>query len=72
MPLNRVVPRSFFTNVSDGKTVGRLGPVRIRGIAFGGDCGVDKVELSTDRGQTCSPAEPGNDEGTCGYLEHLR
>jgi len=39
VPINRMVPRSFLTNVRIGDTA-RAGTVPLRGIAFGGDCGV--------------------------------
>jgi hypothetical protein len=46
VPINRMLPRSFFTNVTNGATVMSGGSVPVRGIALGGDCGVSKVELS--------------------------
>jgi DMSO/TMAO reductase YedYZ molybdopterin-dependent catalytic subunit len=69
VPINRMVPRSFFTNVTDGQAVQRGGPVPVRGIAFGGDCGVGKVELSADRGQTWQQTQPGNDEGAYSFRQ---
>ncbi len=38
-------------------------PVAIRGIAFGGDCGVKTVEVSGDGGAMWVPAQLGADEG---------
>src|SRR5208282_3674764 len=40
VPISRMVPRSFFSNVTDATTVKAGAPVALRGIAFGGDCGV--------------------------------
>ena len=40
VPINRMVPRSFFTNVTDATTVKPGAAVPVRGIAFGGDSGV--------------------------------
>ena len=51
VPINRMVPRSFFTNVTDASVVKPSAPVSVRGIAFGGDCGVAQVELSADGGK---------------------
>jgi len=34
MPINRMVPRSFFTNVSNNPIVKPAAPVPVRGIAF--------------------------------------
>ena len=69
VPINRMVPRSFFTNITNGQTIVPGSPIPVRGIAFGGDCGVAKVELSTDRGQTWQPTGLGNDEGTYGFRQ---
>ena len=62
-PINRMIPRSFFTNVTDSTTVKPGAPVSLRGIAMGGDCGVNAVDLSYDQGATWSPATLGADEG---------
>jgi DMSO/TMAO reductase YedYZ molybdopterin-dependent catalytic subunit len=69
IPINRMVPRSFFTNVTDGNAVPARSAVLVRGIAFGGDRGVGKVELSADRGQTWQPTQLGNDEGTYSFRQ---
>ena len=55
VPINRMVPRSFFTNVTDAMTVKPGAPVPVRGIAFGGDHGVARVDLSADGGHTWQP-----------------
>src|SRR5580698_6313971 len=52
VPINRMVPRSFFTSITDATTLKPNAPVPLRGIAFGGDCGVAMVELSADGGET--------------------
>src|SRR4029077_20018771 len=38
VPINRMGPRSFFTNLATGATVKPGAPLSVRGIAFGGDC----------------------------------
>ncbi len=63
VPINRMVPRSFVTNLTDGAKVAAGTPVAIRGIAFGGDCGVKAVDFSGDGGATWFPAQLGKDEG---------
>jgi DMSO/TMAO reductase YedYZ molybdopterin-dependent catalytic subunit len=69
VPVSRLVPRSFFTNVTDGTTV-KSGPaVPVRGIAFGGDGGVAQVELSADSGQSWQKTTLGRDEGTYGFRQ---
>jgi hypothetical protein len=58
-----MVPRSFVTNLQDGAKVTAGAPVALRGIAFGGDCGVKAVDFSGDGGATWFPAQLGADEG---------
>jgi hypothetical protein len=62
-PISRMTPRSFFTNVRTGTPVGPGASVSLRGIAFGGDCGVAKVELSADGGRTWRATSLGLDQG---------
>ncbi|HEY4173338.1 MAG TPA: molybdopterin-dependent oxidoreductase [Rhodopila sp.] len=69
VPINRMVPRSFFTNVTDATTVKPGASVPLRGIAFGGDRGVAKVDLSADGGHTWQPTVLGHDEGTYGFRQ---
>jgi hypothetical protein len=69
VPINRMVPRSFFTNVTDATTVKAGAPVPVRGIAFGGDCGVSQVELSADGGNTWQKTQLGQDEGTYSFRQ---
>src|SRR6267143_6761350 len=52
VPINRMVPRSFITNIKSGETVQASAPALVRGIAFGGDTGVAQVDLSSDGGKT--------------------
>ncbi len=63
VPINRMVPRSFITNLSDNATVRRGAPVAVRGIAFGGDTGVKSVAFSSDGGATWRNAALGKDYG---------
>lgn len=66
VPINRMNPRSFVTNLAAGATVKPGGTVR--GLALGGDCGVKSVELSTD-GTAWQPATLGHDEGTYSFRQ---
>ncbi|MRI55279.1 oxidase [Methylobacterium sp. DB1607] len=63
VPINRMVPRSFLTNLKPGDRVAAGSPVALRGIALGGDCGVKSVEFSSDGGKSWFPAQLGKDEG---------
>jgi DMSO/TMAO reductase YedYZ molybdopterin-dependent catalytic subunit len=63
VPISRMLPRSFFTNVADGTVVADAKTLPVRGIAFGGDCGVATVEVSADDGVSWQAAALGPDEG---------
>ena len=67
IPINRMVPRSFVTNMAPGSAVKAAAPVTLRGIAFGGDCGVAQVDVSIDDGRTWHEAQLGGDEGKYGF-----
>jgi DMSO/TMAO reductase YedYZ molybdopterin-dependent catalytic subunit len=69
IPINRMVPRSFFTNVDPGATLSAAKPTLVRGIAFGGDSGVASVDVSTDGGKTWQPAQLGKDEGKYSFRQ---
>jgi DMSO/TMAO reductase YedYZ molybdopterin-dependent catalytic subunit len=63
VPINRMVPRSFFTNIAAGVKVARGQKLHVRGLAMGGDTGVAKVLLSTDAGRTWRTTQLGEDHG---------
>lgn len=63
IPINHMVPRSFITNIRDGQTIAANAPKLARGMAFGGDSGVARVDFSSDGGKTWAEAELDNDEG---------
>jgi DMSO/TMAO reductase YedYZ molybdopterin-dependent catalytic subunit len=67
VPINRMVPRSFVTNMTSGSAVKAEMPVTFRGIAFGGDCGIAKVDISTDHGKTWREARLGQSESKYGF-----
>ena len=69
VPINRMVPRSFVTNVRSGNTVRASATVPLRGIAFGGDCGVAQVEISTDQGRSWQKTSLGSDQGKYGFRQ---
>jgi DMSO/TMAO reductase YedYZ molybdopterin-dependent catalytic subunit len=69
VPINRMVPRSFVTNIPSGQKVKAASPTMVRGIAFGGDCGVASVDYSIDRGQSWHQAQLGKDEGKYGFRQ---
>jgi DMSO/TMAO reductase YedYZ molybdopterin-dependent catalytic subunit len=69
VPINRMVPRSFFTNVRNGGAARSNTTLPIRGLAFGGDCGVSQVELSADQGQSWHKTNLGRDEGKYSFRQ---
>ena len=63
VPINRMVPRAFFTGARSGDKVKAGAPVALRGIAMGGVTGVKAVDFSTDGGRSWTAAALGKDEG---------
>ena len=69
VPINRMVPRAFITNLAAGARVPAGRPELVRGIAFGGDTGVKAVELSVDGGKTWLPTGLGRDYGKYSFRQ---
>jgi hypothetical protein len=69
VPINRLIPRSWFTNVTSATKARPGAPVPLRGIAMGGDCGVKAVETSVDGGATWQAATLGRDEGAYSFRQ---
>jgi DMSO/TMAO reductase YedYZ molybdopterin-dependent catalytic subunit len=69
IPINRMVPRSFVTNIASGNKMKAATPTTLRGIAFGGDSGVAGVDFSIDHGQSWHQAQLGKDEGKYGFRQ---
>ena len=67
VPINRMPPRSFFTNVRDGEVLKAGQSTTVRGIAFGGDASVAKVSFSADAGGHWLEARLGPDRGKYGF-----
>ncbi|MGH7661856.1 MAG: molybdopterin-dependent oxidoreductase [Vulcanimicrobiaceae bacterium] len=70
IPINKMVVRSFVTNIEDGAFLSGLATgtgsevgVSVRGIAFDGGSGIKKVEFSDDGGQTWKDTTLGTDLG---------
>lgn len=69
VPINRMVPRSFVTNLKAGEMLKAGAKTTVRGIAFGGDTGVKAVEISTDGGTSWRPTMLGRDEGKYSFRQ---
>jgi DMSO/TMAO reductase YedYZ molybdopterin-dependent catalytic subunit len=69
IPINRMVPRSFFTNIQDGAVLKVGQTTTVRGIAFGGDAGLAKVLFSSDAGRLWQETRLGPDQGKYGFRQ---
>ena len=69
VPINKMVPRSFVTNLKDGATLKAGAATPVRGIAFGGSTGVKAVDISLDGGAGWRPTTLGSDEGKYGFRQ---
>jgi DMSO/TMAO reductase YedYZ molybdopterin-dependent catalytic subunit len=69
IPINKMVPRSFVTNLASGQQVKSAAATTVRGIAFGGDSGVARVDYSSDGGRSWQQAQLGKDEGKYGFRQ---
>src|ERR1700749_733887 len=69
VPINKMVPRSFITNIKSGATIQANASTLVRGIAFGGDTGVAGVDLSVDGGKSWQATVLGKDEGKYSFRQ---
>jgi DMSO/TMAO reductase YedYZ molybdopterin-dependent catalytic subunit len=69
VPINRMPPRSFFTNIVADASFPINSKIPVRGIALGGDTGVAKVELSSDGGKSWQPTKLGDDHGKYSFRQ---
>jgi DMSO/TMAO reductase YedYZ molybdopterin-dependent catalytic subunit len=69
VPISRMEPRSFITNIVSGASFRAGTPNIVRGIAFGGDSGVAKVELSSDGGKSWRETRLGTDHGKYSFRQ---
>jgi DMSO/TMAO reductase YedYZ molybdopterin-dependent catalytic subunit len=61
-PITEMVVNSLITSHADGADV-KAGAITVRGLAWDGGYGIRTVEISTDGGQSWSPATLGEDLG---------
>jgi DMSO/TMAO reductase YedYZ molybdopterin-dependent catalytic subunit len=69
VPINKMLPRSFFTNLNAGATVHARQPAQVRGIAFGGFNALRKVQFSANGGQTWTDTHLGQDHGRYSFRQ---
>ena len=69
VPVTRMVPRAFITNLGNGDRLAPGKPAVVRGIALGGDTGVARVDFSSDGGLSWTPAKLGKDLGKYSFRQ---
>nr|WP_280823552.1 molybdopterin-dependent oxidoreductase [Mesorhizobium soli] len=69
VPISRMVPRSFITNMADGASFPAGAKTLVRGIAVGGDTGVAKVDFSADGGKSWQATKLGMDYGKYSFRQ---
>ena len=69
IPINRMLPRSFFTNIQDGAVLKVGQTTTVRGIAFGGDSGLTRVLFTPDAGGLWQQARLGPDHGKYSFRQ---
>jgi hypothetical protein len=68
-PITTMVVNSLITSLKSGDRVTRGKPLDVKGIAFDGGAGIDKVDISTDFGASWRPARLGKDLGRFSFRE---
>jgi DMSO/TMAO reductase YedYZ molybdopterin-dependent catalytic subunit len=69
VPINTMLPRSFFTNVGSDTTLSAGRPMLVKGIAFGGVHALKQVQFSADGGKTWTGARLGHDYGKYSFRQ---
>jgi DMSO/TMAO reductase YedYZ molybdopterin-dependent catalytic subunit len=67
-PITTMVVNSLVTSLRNGQQLPRGRPIEVKGIAFDGGSGIDRVEISSD-GATWQPAKLGRDLGRFSFRE---
>jgi DMSO/TMAO reductase YedYZ molybdopterin-dependent catalytic subunit len=69
LPISTLPVRSFITSVAPGDVLPRATEVMLKGIAFDGGAGIDKVQVSLDNGNSWRDATLGEDLGRYSFRE---
>ena len=67
-PITTMVVNSLVTSLKNGQQLARGKPIEVKGIAFDGGSGIEKVEISTD-GSSWRAAKLGRDLGRFSFRE---
>lgn len=68
-PITTMVVNSLITSLKSGDQIARGKPLAVKGIAFDGGAGIDRVEVSTDLGANWVRAQLGKDLGNYSFRE---
>jgi hypothetical protein len=68
-PITTMVVNSLITSLRSGAQVARGKPIEVKGIAFDGGAGIDRVDVSTDYGASWTRARLGKDLGRFSFRE---
>ena len=68
-PITTMVVNSLVTSIQSGQKIPRGKPIPVKGIAWDGGAGIDRVEVSTDYGSTWHKAKLGKDLGRFSFRE---
>ena len=69
VPINKLNPRSFITNIKAGAKLAAGKPASVRGIAFGGDTGVKRWTFRPMAAKRWQAAHLGKDEGKYSFRQ---
>ena len=67
-PITTMVVNSLITSLASGAQLARGKPIEVKGVAWDGGSGIDRVEISTD-GSSWQPAKLGRDLGRFSFRE---
>jgi DMSO/TMAO reductase YedYZ molybdopterin-dependent catalytic subunit len=68
-PITTLVVNSLITSLTSGTQIARGKPIAVKGIAWDGGAGIDRVEVSTDLGASWQRATLGRDLGRFSFRE---
>jgi sulfite dehydrogenase len=68
-PITTMVVNSLVTSLVNRQTIPRGKPFEVKGIAWDGGAGIERVEISTDSGSTWRTARLGKDMGRFSFRE---
>src|SRR3954470_672342 len=68
-PITAMVVNSLVTSLKSGQQIARGQPIEVRGVAWDGGAGIEKVEVSADTGASWQAARLGKDLGRFSFRE---